>query len=261
MGFIGLPVTLFLLWLMLRTRKNDPLPKGGLIRLMIAAAVSVVVSIILTLPVSGIILFLRMGIFSDLEGWNHILHEGPEVFEEAVKNAFGRVQPSFFWNMVNMFLGAGLLEEGLKFLTCRMAVRKEGMIRTWMDSVAAFAIVGILFEFIENVAFGFEQDLVSALVRSLSPAHFVFGVIMGFFYGKYLVTGQKRYCLLSLGLPVIYHTLTNTLVVSMHMNEILRYLGIGSGISYLFTASIAVLIILRWQKNKTLDIPVQQKVK
>jgi hypothetical protein len=52
-----------------------------------------------------------------------------------------------------------------------------------------------------------------------------------------------------------------SLVVSMHMNEILRYLGIGSGISYLFTASIAVLIILRWQKNKTLDIPVQQKVK
>lgn len=52
-----------------------------------------------------------------------------------------------------------------------------------------------------------------------------------------------------------------SLVVSMHMNEILRYLGIGSGISYMFTASIAVLIILRWQKNKTLDIPVQQKVK
>lgn len=261
MGFIGLPVTIFLLWLMLRPRRNNPLPRGGLIRLVIAAAVSVVVSIILTLPTSGITLFLRMGIFSDLDGWIQNLHEGPEVFEEAVKNAVSSIQPSFFWNFINMFISSGLLEEGLKFLTCRIAVRKEGMICTWMDSVAAFAIVGIVFEFIENVAFGFEQDLVSALIRALSPAHFVFGVIMGFFYGKYLVTGQKRYCWMTLGIPVIYHTLINTLVVSMHMNDVLHYLGIGAGISYLFAASITVLIILRWQKNKTLDIPVQQKVK
>lgn len=92
------------------------------------------------------------------------------------------------------------MEEGLKFLTCRLAIRKEGMVRTWMDSVVAFAFVGITFEMIENVAFG-GAEILNVIVRALAPAHFVFGVIMGYFWGKYLVTGLKRYRVLPLWCP------------------------------------------------------------
>lgn len=258
MGFIGLPVSVFLFWLMMRPKKDDPFPKGGFRRLVIAAAVSVVISVVLTFPISAILLLFRIGVFSDLDGWIQISHESPQAIVEAVKDAVSRTEPSFFDNLAGMFLSAGLLEEGLKFLTCRIAIRKKGMVRTWMDSVTAFAIVGIAFELIENIAFGQNSDLLSAAVRALAPAHFIFGVIMGYFYGKYLVTGRKRYCLLSLGLPAIYHTLTNTLAVSMTLNDTFRSLGIVSGIHYMFAGVITVCIILYWQKHRTLNIPVRQ---
>ena len=51
-------------------------------------------------------------------------------------------------------LQCGLMEEGLKYLTCRAAMRKKGMVRTWMDAVICFAFVGNTFELIENIAFG-----------------------------------------------------------------------------------------------------------
>lgn len=72
---------------------------------------------------------------------------------------------------------------------------------------------------------------------------------MGYFYGKYLVTKKKRYAFLSLMIPVIYHTVTNALVS-------LPYISYATVISHGVAAVVAVILILRWQKNKTLDIPV-----
>ena len=66
------------------------------------------------------------------------------------------------------------------------------MVRSWMDAVICFAVVGITFEFLENIVFGLNSDFLSALMRSIAAAHTVFGVIMGYFYGKYRVTGEKK---------------------------------------------------------------------
>ena len=133
------------------------------------------------------------------------------------------------------------------------------MIRTRMDAVAAFAIVGITFEMLENIAFGMEMDFINALGRSLACAHFIFGVIMGFFYGKYLETGLKKYRLLSIVVPVFYHALTNALMSSAQINKIFNILGTSAAISHILVTIVMVIIVLRWQKNRTLDVPVLQK--
>ncbi len=62
MGFISLPVSLFLYWLMLRPKREGPFPKGGLIRLLLAGAVSVGLSVILNLPLSGLVSVFRLGV-------------------------------------------------------------------------------------------------------------------------------------------------------------------------------------------------------
>lgn len=129
-----------------------------------------------------------------------------------VRDATQNGDSSFSFQLISMFFTAGLLEEGLKFLTCRAAIRKEGMVRTWMDSVVAFSVVGITFEFLENIAFGMDSDFLSALMRAIAAAHTVFGVIMGYFFGKYLVTGQKKFAWISFVVPVVYHTVTNSLL-------------------------------------------------
>ena len=165
---------------------------------------------------------------------------------------------STLWNMIDMFFAAGLLEEGLKFATCRIAIRKKGMVRTWMDSVVAFAVVGITFEMIENVAFG-GAEIANVILRALAPAHFVFGVIMGYFYGKYLVSGQKKYRLLSFVVPVVYHTITNGLMASMDLSRLNLVICAAASISHIVAGIVTVIVMIKWQKNRTLDVPVIEK--
>ena len=259
MGFISLPVSLFLYWLMLRPKREDPFPKGGLIRLLLAGAVSVALSVLLNLPFSGIVSVFRLGVLSDPGRWLSALRNDPASLNEMIQNAVRDNQPMFLWELISMFFTAGLLEEGLKFLTCRIVIRKEGMIRTRMDAVVAFAVVGITFEFLENIVFGMNSDFLSALVRSLGAAHFVFGVIMGWFYGKYLMTGRKKDLWLSFAVPVVYHTVTNALMASMELGKVLNVLGSISGISHMVATVGTVILVIVWQKNRTLDVPVPQK--
>ena len=259
MGFICLPVSLFLFWLMLRPKREDPFPKGGLIRLLLAGAVSVGVSIVLNLPLSGLVSVFRLGVLSDPGKWLSALRSDPAALSEMLQNASRDTRPTFLWELISMFFTAGLLEEGLKFLTCRIAVRKEGMIRTRMDAVIAFAIVGITFEFLENIVFGMNSDFLSALVRSLGCAHFVFGVIMGWLYGKHLMTGRKKDLRLSFAVPVVYHTVTNALMASMELSKVFNVLGSIAGISHMVATVVTVVIVILWQKNRTLDTPISQE--
>ncbi|MBQ6560182.1 MAG: PrsW family intramembrane metalloprotease [Erysipelotrichaceae bacterium] len=259
MGFVGLPISIALYWLMLRPKKNDPFPKGGLFRLIIAAAISVVLSSVLSLPISFLVSLIRSGALADIPGLIEMIEQDPEAFKGLVYNADGTAPTLTVRSIVDMFFSAGLLEEGLKYLTCRIAIRKKGMIRTWMDAVVAFAIVGITFELLENVAFGAGSDILSAFMRALASAHFAFGVIMGYFYGKSLVTGKKRYRLLSFFVPLIYHSVANGLIASMKLSKINYVIGVASSISFIVAAVLAVIVVLRWQKNRTLVIPVLQK--
>jgi len=241
-----------------RQKRDSPFPKAGLIRLVIAAVISVIVSTVLSLPVSAITTIARAGAFSDFFGWIETIRNNPGSFKEMTENLAGGPLSGTIWNMVDMFFSAGLMEEGIKFLTCRIAIRKEGMVRTWMDSVAAFSIVGITFEMIENVAFG-GAEIANVILRALAPAHFVFGVIMGYFYGKYLISGQKKYRLLSIVLPVIYHTITNGLMASMDLSRINLVIGASASISHIIAGIVTVIVMILWQKRRTLDVPVLEK--
>lgn len=256
MGLICLPVSLFLYWLMLHPKKEAPFPKGGFAFLLIAGGVSVLFSSLLSMPVSALVEFVRLGAVSDPQRWIHALKEGTQVFSTLLKETIANNPPSFFATMVSMFFSAGLMEEGLKFMTCRTAIRKEGMIRTWMDCVVAFSVVGITFELIENIAFGMEGSLFDAVFRSLACAHFVFDTIMGYFYGKYRVTGQKKYCWLSLIVPVIYHTVTNA-IMGAGPAVMPVFLINATAVSHIVATVITVIVVIHWQRNKTLDIPVQ----
>ena len=254
MGLVGLPYSLFQYWLMLRPKKDDPFPKGGLIRLLIAGAVAVVLSVLLSIPINFITAFAQL-VSPELIA---SLQNGTAAIVEAIQNASANAEPSFLFNLFSMFFGAGLLEEGLKYALCRRAIRKEGMVRTWMDAVIAFAVVGITFELIENVAFGMDSELIQAFMRGIAAAHFAFGTIMGYFYGKYLVTGEKKYRRLSLVLPIAYHTITNALMSSMEINAFFSVVGMIAAISLIVAGVVALIVVARWQKNGTLDVPVQQ---
>ena len=256
-GLVGLPISIALYWIVLRPKKDNPFPKGGLFRLLIAALISVVLSSILSLPISILVSLIRSGALADIPGLIEMIKDNPETFGELVNGTGGSNLAMTLRSIVDMFFSAALLEEGLKYLTCRAAIRKKGMINTWMDAVIAFAIVGITFELLENIAFGAGSDILSAFMRALASAHFAFGVIMGYFYGKYLVTGKKRYHLLSFLVPLLYHSVANGLMTSMNLSRINYIIGVSFSISYIVAAAAAVILVLIWQKKKTLDIQIR----
>ena len=259
MGLIGLPISLFLYWLMLRSKKESPFPKYGLLRVLIAGAVSVVLSSIISMPVSLVLELARSGAFSDFSGFIQSAISNPEALKESMQSLDANALSATLWAMLNMFLSAGLLEEGLKYLSCRIAIRKEGMVRTWMDSVVAFAIVGITFEMLENITFGIGSEFIAVLFRALAPAHFVFGVVMGYFYGKYLVSGKKGYRLFSFFIPVIHHTVTNAFMSTMNVSSLNNVQGIAAAISHIVVGVITVIVVFYWQKKGKLDVPIRQK--
>lgn len=158
-----------------------------------------------------------------------------------------------------MFMTAGLCEEALKFLTCRTALLRKGMVRTWMDCVIAFATVGITFGFIENIWYGMRSGLAGAIARAIAPGHFILGVIMGYFYGKFRVSGQKKYLVLCYAVPVLIHTITNSFYQSVSLSRVNLYLGAASAIFFIVGGIVTVIKVFRWQKNKTLDIPVAEE--
>ena len=241
---------------MLRPKKEAPFPKGGLFFLLIAGLVSVILSSLISMPISAAIEFIRLGATSDPQKLILLLRENPQGFADYFKEISADNPPNFFATLISMFFSAGLLEEGLKYLTCRIAIRRKGMIRTWMDCVIAFSVVGITFELLENIAFGLHSGLLDAFLRALAAGHFIFGTIMGYFFGKYRVTGQKKYCWLSLFVPVIYHTVTNS-IMGADLSAMPVFLINATAISHMVVALILVILVLRWQKNKTLDVPVQ----
>lgn len=81
MGLISLPVIAFLYWLMLHYKKDAPFPKGGVLCLIPAGAVSALLASLIYTPVSS--------------------------FASMIYGA-GKDKTSFQWNLLNMFLTAGL---------------------------------------------------------------------------------------------------------------------------------------------------------
>lgn len=238
--------------MLLRIKKENPFSKRGLVLLVIAGAVCTAVATLVTLPISAVIMLVRSGAAANPLDLVQSVQADSQAIKEMLEAPQGGGFSWFIWTLIDMFFSAALVEEGLKFITCRIACKRQNMIHTWMDSVIAFAFVGNTFELIANFAFGMDYDLLDAILRSLAPGHFQFGIIMGYFFGKYLVTGEKKYRALSLWVPVCIHTLGNTLVQ-------VPYVSYAVVAAYTLTACIAVYILFRWHKNGTLDVPVAQQ--
>ncbi|MBQ3393893.1 MAG: PrsW family intramembrane metalloprotease [Oscillospiraceae bacterium] len=110
---------------------------------------------------------------------------------------------SFAAGAFRAFVTAGLLEEIPKYVCFRLAILGNKATKTWLDAIIAAVIVGIGFTMIEDVRYGLAGD--RNLLRALVPGHLLFQALMGYYYGKARVTGKKKYDMLSVSVPVLWH--------------------------------------------------------
>ena len=123
------------------------------------------------------------------------------------------------------FLGPAWCEELLKFIILYYVVLKRSEFNEPMDGIVYGVAVSLGFATLENYEYVFilaekwEIDPYQmAIWRSYSavPMHGLLGCVMGFYFGMYSFTGNKKYLILCLLIPFIIHGLYNFLSYPYH---------------------------------------------
>ena len=123
------------------------------------------------------------------------------------------------------FLGPAWCEELLKFIILYYVVLKRSEFNEPMDGIVYGVAVSLGFATLENYEYVFiysekwEIDPYQlAIWRSYSavPMHGLLGCVMGFYFGMYSFTANKKYLILCLLIPFIIHGLYNFLNYPYH---------------------------------------------
>ena len=123
---------------------------------------------------------------------------------------WGRDQPESYTYL------AALTEEPLKFLAIFFFLKNKAEFNEPMDALVYGTAVSLGFATLENFSYvyTFNTDISSfeiAALRALSavPMHAACGVVMGYYFGRYVFGGSKKMLINSLAIPILLHALYN----------------------------------------------------
>jgi len=150
-----------------------------------------------------------------------------------------KISHILYWS----FLGPAWSEELLKFLVLYICVLKRDEFNEPMDGIVYGVTVSLGFATYENFEYVYiysqhwnwnPQDI--AILRSYSavPMHGLNGCIMGFFFGLYAFTKKKKYLILCLLIPYLFHGFYNFVGSPYH----LLIVGILLVISYILHSEL-----------------------
>ncbi|MGM0899925.1 glutamic-type intramembrane protease PrsW [Mesobacillus maritimus] len=158
----------------------------------------------------------------------------PIMFIQYVLNVENVLQGLFY----EPFISMGLLEEFFKWFILYYTIYQHVSFDEPYDGIVYGASVSLGFATIENIFYLFANGLEYAFGRALLPvsSHALFGVIMGYYFGKskFSPGSKHKWLFLSLLIPVILHgsynyiliTLEDWLVMMIPFMIFLWYLGL-----------------------------------
>ena len=115
------------------------------------------------------------------------------------------------------FLEAGIPEELSKFLIFMLFIWRDKNFDEYFDGIVYATFIGLGFACVENIEYVFSYGFQTGVVRALLsvPAHFLFGVVMGYFLSLAKFHPEKRgtYLLSGLSLAMLAHGLFDWLLM------------------------------------------------
>lgn len=131
----------------------------------------------------------------------------------------GFLNSLFIWSQENaddLAYLAAITEEPLKFMVIYFFVRNRSAFDEPMDALVYGTAISLGFATLENFEYVFsaatiDQSFEIAVLRAISavPMHASCGVIMGYFFGRYMFSGDRIMLLKSLAVPIFFHGVYN----------------------------------------------------
>jgi len=248
---LSVPVSVGLLIWILRMKQFDPFPRFTFVKLLIVGVISVFLSSVVSIIGGLIILFIQIGpeqlkLMTTAENAVKII--------QNIANASKTLTPTnALIGFIRTFILVGFTEEFFKFICAKGVMRKEGVVVTWKDAILCFAIVAIGFQVFEDIQYS-SDSIGTAIFRALTPFHFTFGVIMGYFYGLGKVKGNGLYTILALFVPALIHTMYDFSISLLRRSDDFIYLNLAMN-ALLFILTVFMILKLRkWHRDGSLDI-------
>lgn len=137
----------------------------------------------------------------------------PVMFFQYVLNAEGLLQATW----ADSFLAKGFLEELLKWGIFLLLIFGHVEFDEPYDGIVYGVAISLGFATFENILYLFSNGVEYAWGRALFPvsSHGLFGVIMGFYFGKAKFSKEKRlkYMVIALVIPFLLHGLFNYILL------------------------------------------------
>ena len=157
------------------------------------------------------------------------------------------------------FFKAGIPEELSKFLIFMIFIWRDKNFDEYFDGIIYATFIGLGFACVENIGYVYQFGMGTAVVRALLsvPGHFLFGVVMGYFFSlaKFQPAKRGTYLLSGLLLAMLIHGLFDwPLMASKDLNSgiaIIIYVFFIIGDIYLW--KLGLKYIRRQQENSRLQ--------
>lgn len=170
----------------------------------------------------------------------------PILFLEYFLNGFANLFTGLGAAAWKAFVVAGFSEELFKFLALYILVWKSREFNDKFDGIVYAVFISLGFAAVENIMYVTGNGHFTGIMRAVTavPAHAIFGITMGFYFGmaKFYEKQRKQLKLKALIYPIILHGIYNFILLT--------------GIEWLTIVFLAFLIYLYfsgWKRIKKLS--------
>ena len=251
-AILSLPVSVLLVRWLMKKKTENPFEKGDVRRLVLAGMLSMVAAAVVSLLILCVRAYRLIGM-DTLKLW--MSNPDPETIKNSLAEIRARSSGQTYWSaFAGTFLSVGLVEELSRFLFIRLAAGKKRFAKTWLDLVICGGIVGVGFQLLEDITY-VNGNLITAIFRAVTPFHFTFGALMGFFIGKALDSGKKGYYIPAVLLPALLHTLFDSSISALTMDDLYLVLVLASALLLIGLTVFMIIIINKWAKLQPIQKP------
>ena len=142
----------------------------------------------------------------------------PILFVEIFLDSFTESFPGLLSAAWNAFVVAAFTEELFKFLALYLLIWKSPEFNEKFDGIVYAVFISLGFAAVENILYVAQGGVNAGIMRAITavPAHAIFGIAMGFYFGLARFYEKEQYTLKlkALVYPIILHGIYDFILMS-----------------------------------------------